>query len=90
MNRARTDERRAELEVELRLPDFPEPVRYLWDKFHTIRAQTTGNGFGPGPIGWGALDSFVRLSGVRLAPWEVEIITALDQAWLRIQYENKE
>ena len=63
---------------QLSLPPFPEEVRYLWDAFIRLRRRTTSSGFGPGLISWSDMDSFQRLAGVRLAPWEVETIEALD------------
>lgn len=82
LNRARTDERRQELVQQLALPPFPHSLDYLWRAFHRIRRRRGGNGFGPSPIEWADIDAFVRLSGVRLAGWEVEVIEALDEVWL--------
>lgn len=38
---------------------------------------------GPNPIGWQDIDAFTRCSGFRLAPWEVELIEALDDIYLQ-------
>lgn len=80
MGRARTPDRRAELEAELALPPFPEALRYLWAAFARIRRRNAGNGFGATPITWADLDAYSRLSGMRLLPWEMEIIELLDDA----------
>lgn len=82
LKRARTPERRAEIEAELGVPEMPAAIAYLWSAFQRIRSRRGGNGFGPVPIMWADIDAFVRLSGVRLAPWEIEIVEALDDAWL--------
>lgn len=76
LKKARTDERRRELQRELAVPPFPEAVRYLWDAFWRIRSRR-----GAGPLTLGEIADFIRLTGVQLAPWEVEIIERLDNAW---------
>ncbi len=38
---------------------------------------------GPNPIGWQDIDAFSRRSGVRLAPWEIEILERIDDLFLR-------
>lgn len=53
-------------------------MRYLWTAFRRIRNRNGGNGYGPTPISWADLDAFDRLSGLRLLPWEIEIIELLD------------
>lgn len=83
LKRARTPERRAEIEDQLAVPEMPVALAYLWSAFQRIRSRRGGNGFGPSPITWADIDAYVRLSGVRLAPWEVEIVEALDDVWLR-------
>lgn len=47
-----------------------------------MRRRKGGSGFGVSPIEWPDIDAFVRQSGVRFAPWEVEIIEALDDLYL--------
>lgn len=37
---------------------------------------------GANPIGWQDIDAFDRKSGLRLGPWEVEIIEALDDIFM--------
>lgn len=82
MRRRLTDGRRREIEAQLELPDFPLPLLYLWNTFNRIRRRCGGNGFGASPIGWSDIDAFVRLSGVRLVPWEVQTIERLDDLYL--------
>ena len=38
---------------------------------------------GPQPIGWQDIDAFVRLSGVSLAPWEIELLEQLDDIFVQ-------
>ncbi|WP_456236465.1 phage tail assembly chaperone [Devosia aurantiaca] len=82
LSRARTHQRRQELYEQLALPKFPEPVRYIWSAYWDIRSRRGSNGFGVVPITWSDIDAFARLTGLYLVPWEVKIITALDDLWL--------
>lgn len=61
---------------------MPAAVAYLWTAFQRIRQRRGGNGFGPCPVEWTDIEAFSRLSGIRFAPWEVEIIEELDDLWL--------
>ena len=84
LERARSDERRAELEGQLALPPFPDALAYIWSAFSRLRNRKGGTGFGPSPIEWPDIDAFCRHSRMTLAPWEVEVIEALDGAYLRV------
>ncbi|AKR57123.1 hypothetical protein XM25_15235 [Devosia sp. H5989] len=81
LSRARTDKRREELEAELAVPPFPLALTYLWQAYGRLRRRCS-TGLGLSPITLGEIDAFVRLTGSRLAPWEVETIERLDEAWL--------
>ena len=73
----------AEIEEQLALPPFPEELRYLWRIFNRIRGRV-GGGFGLAPISWPDIDAFVRHSQMTLAPWEVEVIEALDDTYMNV------
>ncbi len=65
------------------MPAFPREVAYLWQVYHRLRRRI-GSGFASAnPVGWQDIDAFVRRSGIRLTPWEVEIIEAIDDALLQ-------
>lgn len=72
----------AELEAELAGDVMPVELRYLFRSYWRIRRRKGGNGFGPSPIEWPDIDAFLRHSRVALAPWEVEIIEELDDAFM--------
>ena len=72
------------------MPPFPEAVRYLWNIYWRIRNRRCGNGWSASPIELGDIAAFIQLSGMRLAPWEAEIIEALDDAWLASHQETSE
>ncbi|EJN15687.1 hypothetical protein PMI42_00704 [Bradyrhizobium sp. YR681] len=37
-----------------------------------------GGGFGPQPLEYADIEAFQRLSGMRFAPWEVDILEEID------------
>lgn len=76
-------ERIAELEAELAIPPFPVAILYLWRAYLRLRRRTAMGFAGPQPIGWQDVDAFLRRSGLVLAPWEIEILERLDDAYLQ-------
>lgn len=85
LSRTKDPERRAQLESELVSPPCPPALAYLWRCYGRIRSRKGASGFGIGPLEWPDIDAFNRLSGARLAPWEVEILEAVDDLYLRAQ-----
>lgn len=83
MKRAKTPERRAEIEEQLRGADMPLEGAYLWDAFWRLRRRRGGNGFAMSPITWPDIAAFVALTRFPLAPWEVEVIEAIDDHFLK-------
>lgn len=69
----------ARYQEELACPPLPEEVDYLWRIFLRLAARRGSNGFGPNPITWLEMDAFSRLTGIRLAPWEIEVVELLDE-----------
>lgn len=82
LQRSKDPERRAKYQQELAVPPFPEALKYLWRTFGRMRARAGSTGFGRAPISFAEIDAFVRQTGFRLAPWEVEILEALDDLHL--------
>lgn len=62
------------------MPPFPKPLAYLWRAYLRLRRRAPGGFSGPQPVGWPAIEAFARLFD--LAPWEIEIIEALDDIYL--------
>ena len=87
MKRTRRNEKRAEYEAELWMPEFPMSAMYLWRVFHRIRSRKGGAGMGISPLEWPDIEAFSRLSGMRLLPWEVTMIEKMDDLWLRSMAE---
>mgnify|MGYP000284647526 FL=1 len=72
----------AELEAELAMPPFPECLAYLWQAYLRLRRRTAGGFSGPSPIGWPDIDAFIRRTGARLAPWEIEMLERIDDLFV--------
>ena len=64
--------------AELETPPFPGALLYLWQAYLRLARRRGSGGVGANPIGFADIDAFVRLTGIRLAPWEVEMLEELD------------
>jgi hypothetical protein len=77
------DDRIAELRAELAMPPFPRALGYLWRVYLRLRRRAETGFAGSQPVSMQDIDAFVRLTGLRLAPWECELLEALDDAYLQ-------
>lgn len=75
----------AEIKEELTLPEFPKELSYLWRAYHRVRRRMGGGFAGPNPIGWRDIQAFMHVTRFRLSPWEVELLEAMDDAYLQPQ-----
>lgn len=65
------------------MPEFPKPLLYLWHAYMRMRRRMAPSPLGgPLPLTWTEIGSFERLTGAHLAPWEVELVEALDDLYL--------
>ncbi len=80
--RKRVAKRVAEIKDELALPELPAALAHLWRAYLRLRRRKASGFAGPSPIEWHDIDAFIRRSGISLAPWEVEIIEAVDDVYL--------
>jgi hypothetical protein len=63
-------------------PEFPEALRYLWERFERLDAMREAGFHGPARFSPPFLAAGARLFGWTLAPHEVEALTMLDLATL--------
>lgn len=63
-------------------PELPRGFSHVWNTFVRLHAARTGSGFGANPITYVEIDAYCRLSRLPLDPWEIEVIRALDDAYL--------
>ncbi len=64
------------------MPPFPDALGYIWRTYFRLRRRMASGFAGPNPIGWQDIDAFSRLSGLRLAPWEIDLLERLDDLYL--------
>jgi hypothetical protein len=74
------------LEDELKVPEFPKELSYLWRIHQRLRRRTASGFNGPNPIEWRAIDAFVRRTGFELTSWEIEMLEAIDDAFMQPSY----
>jgi hypothetical protein len=79
----------AELKQKLAQPAFPEALAYLWRAHRRMRRRKGAGEAGPHPIEFPDIQAFETLTRNRLAPWEVELIEALDDAYLGAVAEHQ-
>lgn len=66
----------------LSVPPLPEGGEHLFDWFLELSAARGAGMSGPLGISYSELLAWSRLTGRRPAPWEVEILRALDAVFL--------
>ena len=66
---------------QLKPPPLPPAATHLWETFIDLARRRGGNGFDPMPITHTEIDAWQRLKQWPLAPWEVDAIAALDDAY---------
>jgi hypothetical protein len=59
----------------LRIPVAGEQV---WFWFRELDSQRTGNGYGANAIGFTAIKSWADLRNIRLKPWQLDALIAMD------------
>lgn len=80
--RAKGD-RRDKLLLKLAGPPLPSGAECIWSWFCDLAAGR-GGGFGPAAISWMEVAAWQTLRRTQLADWELDLIRALDNAYLRI------
>lgn len=63
-------------------PEVPVFVSYLWRWFQELHAARQSSGFGVSVITYRDIEAWSNVTGVRLCPWEIDVIKAIDQEWL--------
>lgn len=66
-------------------PEIPPELEHLWVWFWQLRTANPSAGFGPTPLSFGEMDAWQRVTGNRLAPWQVDVLLAMDAAFLAAQ-----
>ena len=71
-----------------KMPHVPEAGILLWNIFMKLAATRSYHMAGPNPISYTEIAAFCNLTGQPLQPNHVEIIRALDDAWLEYSYSK--
>lgn len=79
MARARTADRRSEIQAELDVPPAPVGVGYLLEIFDQLAARRPNTSCGPALLPWSEIDAWQRVTGRRLTAWEASMIVMLDE-----------
>lgn len=69
---------------------MPPESAYLWSAFLQMHRARGGNGYGPDPLGFAAINDWQRAMHCTLRPWEVEAIRAVDDVYLAVEAEKGE
>ena len=69
-------------------PAIPEAGAYLWVWFLELHCSR-GGGFGPSALTYSEILAWAALTGSDPVPWEIQIIKALDGAWLTSREKDK-
>jgi len=81
----RTGERPKELDE----CEIPDGASHVWQWFLELNAARTGNGYGPNPITYSEIRAWMVLKGVAVRAFEVDLIRALDTAYLEAYAERE-
>lgn len=79
----------AELQAELDCPPFPLALNYVWQAWVRLRRRTPVGFNGPNPITIEAIDAFIRRTGLRLDPRDIDLIEAIDDLYLAKMAEHQ-
>ena len=63
-------------------PEIPEFGRYLWEWFVELHSGRSAGMAGPDPISWRDIADWSALTGIKVLPWEVRAIRAMDNGFL--------
>lgn len=64
-------------------------LSYVWQAWVRLRRRTPASFNGPNPITIEAIDAFIRRTGLRLDPRDVELIEDVDDLYLRKATEQQ-
>lgn len=72
---------------------FPLELKFIWDNFQDIARSRTSNGYGPNPLQWSEIQSWMFLTQTPFLPWHVRAIKSIDDTflicWAEKQAKNK-
>ena len=70
-------------------PQIPECLDYVWQWFIELNRTRSSNGFSMNPISYSEIDSWARVTGTPINPFEVQLIKDLDTLFLGTMVQEK-
>jgi hypothetical protein len=67
---------------------LPPEFQFAWEDFCSLNATRSSNGFGVNPISYSEIKAYYDLNHIEPETWEVQLIIAFDQKYLRVQSER--
>lgn len=68
--------------------ECPEGFEWYLEAFYELSRKRQSNGYAPLPITWTELLSWMEVNRLALAPWETDVLMALDDVWLDVRHGN--
>ena len=73
---------------DLKVEPLPDFLAYLWQHYNQLTSKRSYNESGPNSISWSDIDAWCRVNKLNLLKWELELIAALDTAFIGVWYEK--
>lgn len=70
-------------DVGLNGPTLPDLGAYLWETFMELHNGRDYGANGPNPLSYQLILAWNQLTGVVLSPWEIGVVKALDNLWIK-------
>lgn len=64
-------------------PQVPACLEHVWHWFHDLHSTRRAGFSGPDPLSFSEIQAWMNLTGTIVRPYEVQIIKALDNAFLK-------
>ncbi|MEQ8767213.1 MAG: hypothetical protein RL885_25100 [Planctomycetota bacterium] len=61
----------------------PDGLQHVWEMFCRLSGRRRMGWSAPEPIGYLEIEAFARLHGLRLSPWQIDLIARLDSEFLK-------
>ena len=71
-----------------RLPPLPFELEYLWKRYVDLDKKRQV-GMAVNALTWSDIRAYCELMGVKMRPWEIETIVAIDDAYMDVRYNGK-
>jgi hypothetical protein len=71
------------IDPKLKLPTEPKAAgKFIWDLFWDINKGRSSTGYGPAPINYTEILSYIQLYSLKIEPWELDALRRMDTTYL--------